>query len=688
MLNLVIMNIIVIFSAGLLMRYFFGFKDIIDYLLAFFLLYFAQIVLSQELLGIFNILSLMNVILLNLFILVVIFAFIKSLKLKPAYDLKAKLEEAASGINLNRAQFFCLAAIAAFALVKVGINLVNPPFGWDSLNYHFTYPVEWLKYGNLDMSISISGDPSVSYYPINGSLFFLWFILPLKSVFLADLGQVPFFIAAFFATYSLGRKLNLSKEYAFFSAAIFTLVPNYFKQLKVAYVDIMAACMFIIALNYLFLLYKERSAKNTLFFSLAVGLTLGIKTTCLPLAVILAPLFFGAFLGKKKGGNFIPLFVLSLGVIIAAGGFSYIRNIIQTGNPLYPLDFKLFGVHLFKGVADNAAYRTAIRPGDFSPEKLLFHEGLGAQTTLLFLPGILLGLPLALWKKRGELSLYLLYFLILPYLLILVFRFVIPLPNLRYIYAALAVSSVIAFYAADILNIPKVLMRVLVVVCAVASISEFGKRFELSGSLILTVLLFLILPSLWNFVKSRKPIKIIIIAAAVILLALVFLEKYYIKNEYRRYLAMVKYSGFWPDAAKAWIWLNENTSGNNIAYIGRPVAFPLYGTNLKNNVYYVSVNKTEPAMLHYFPDSRYDWGYDGDKVLRNFEAPDNYRGKADYDVWLANLKKKDTDLLFIYSDLLGGGIEFPLEDGWAKSHPEIFNPAFENDTIHIYKLKK
>ena len=688
MLSLIIMNLIVLASAGLLMRYFFGFKDIIDYLSAFFLLYFAQVVLSQELLGIFNILSLINVILLNLFILAVIFIFIKSLKLKPAYDLKGKFEEAFSGINLNRAQFFCLAAIAAFALIKIGINLVNPPFGWDSLNYHFTYPVEWLKNGNLGMSISISGDPSVSYYPINGSLFFLWFILPLKNVFLADLGQFPFFIAAFFATYSLGRKFSLSKEYAFFSAAIFTLVPNYFKQLKVAYVDIMVACMFIIALNYLFLLYKERSAKNTLFCSLAVGLMVGIKTTAMPLAVILVPAFLGAFLMKKRGANFIALFVLSLCVIAATGGFSYIRNIIQTGNPLYPLDFKVFNIHLFKGVADNAAYRTGIRPGDFSPAKLLFHEGLGAQTTLLFLPAILLGFPLALWRKRGELSLFLAYFLILPFLFILVFRFVIPLPNLRYIYAGLAVSSIIAFYVVDILNIPKAIMRALVVICAVASMAEFGKRFELSASLIFTVLLFFILPGLWNFVKSRKPVKIIFISAAVILLALVLLEKYYIKNEYRRYLAMVKYSGFWPDAAKSWLWLNENTTGNNIAYIGRPVPFPLYGTAFKNNVYYVSVNRVEPAMLHYFPSSRYEWGYDGDKVLRNFEATNNYRGNANYDVWLKNLKMKDTDFLFIYSDLLGRGIEFPLEDSWARLHEVIFKLVFSNDTIRIYRLNK
>ncbi len=687
MLNIIIMNLIVIGSAGLLMRYLFPFKGIIDYLLAFFLLYFAQIVLSLELLGIFNSLYIMNVILLNLVVLIFVFVLIKSLKLIPVPGFKEKLRESVSSISFNRAQIFCLAVIISFAAVKVAINLMNPPFGWDNLNYHFTYPVEWLKYGNLNMPISISGDPSVSYYPINGSLFFLWFILPLKNVFLADLGQVPFFIAAFFTTYSLARKLSLSKEYAFFSAAIFTLVPNYFKQLKIAYVDIMVACMFIIALNYLFLLYKERSARNTLFYSLAVGLMLGIKTTALPLAIILAPAFFGAFLARKKAGNFIPLFLLSVSVIIATGGFSYIRNLIQAGNPLYPLDFKVFNIHLFKGVADNAAYRTAIRPGDFSPGKLLFHEGLGVQTTLLFLPAIFLGLPLSLWRKRGELSFYLVYFLILPFLFILIFRFIIPLPNLRYIYAALAVSSIIAFYAADILNIPKIILRVLVIICAVASMAEFGKRFELAGSLVFTVLLFLILPGLWHFVKTRKLARVFLIGSAVIFLTLVLLEKYYIKNEYRRYLAMVKYSGFWPDTAKAWVWLNANTSGNNIAYIGRPVPFPLYGTGLKNNVYYVSVNTVEPAMLHYFPNSKYIWGYNGNEVFRNFESPENYRGNADYNVWLSNLKKKKTDFLFIYSELIKKTDDFPIEDKWAIMHPEIFNLVFENSTIRIYKLK-
>jgi hypothetical protein len=169
---------------------------------------------------------------------------------------------------------------------------------------------------------------------------------------------------------------------------------------------------------------------------------------------------------------------------------------------------------------------------------------------------------------------------------------------------------------------------------------------------------------------------------------LILLEKDYIKNEYPRYIKMVKYSGFWPDATKAWEWLNRNTKSDNIAYIGRPVPFPLYGTNFKNNVYYISVNKTEPAKLHYFPNSYYHWGDDFSGLHKNLEAKGNYRSDTDYSVWFNNLKKHNTDYLFVYSLHQTKDIEFPIEDTWAKINPTKFAPVFTNETIHIYKILK
>lgn len=684
--TLLLMNLVVIVNVLLITSFFFNFTKLSDYLTTLFLLYVAQIVFSLQLLGIFKQLYLPQVLALNLLFLCIGIFFVSTFGRKmKRQDYKDYLTDISHFFLMNKVELLCFSSIAGFFIVKIVINLMNPPFGWDSLNYHFPFPVEWLKHGNLENPISISGDPSVSYYPINGSLFFLWFILPLKNVFLADLGQAPFFIAVFLAVFSIARKFGLDKEYAFFSASLFSFMPNYFKQLKIAYVDVIVASLFLMTFNFLIIAFRERSLKKLLLASISLGLMLGTKTTAMPLTLLLLLLLLAVAFYSFPRRIFYAL-GLVFGAIAVFGSFSFIRNILQTGNPLYPLNFKIFDFVVFKGVIDNSMYRTGIRPGDFSLAKILFSEGLGVQTVLLALPAVL-SAPLFLFKQKKSADLVFGYFLILPALLILVFRFILPLPNIRYIYALFAIGLIIAFYLLDILKAPKALTRWLVVICILASAAENGKRIELVVSFVMTALVFILLPFFLRVIKKWFVIILLSVFLIVTFPALLLLEKDYVANEYPRYISMVKYSGFWPDATKAWVWLDNNTDKNNIAYIGRPVSLPLYGRNFKNNVYYVSVNKVEPAMLHYFPNSRYIWGYNGNETFRNFESPENYRGNADYNVWLANLKNKKIDFLFIYSELIKKTDDFPIEDKWAISHPEIFNLVFENSTIRIYKLK-
>ncbi|MBU2258087.1 MAG: hypothetical protein KJ926_03085, partial [Candidatus Omnitrophica bacterium] len=75
MITFFLMNLAVGLSAYLLVYRLFCFTDLIDSLLAFFLLYFSQIILSEITLGIFGALTLTNVVLLNLIILSIVFYF-------------------------------------------------------------------------------------------------------------------------------------------------------------------------------------------------------------------------------------------------------------------------------------------------------------------------------------------------------------------------------------------------------------------------------------------------------------------------------------------------------------------------------------------------------------------------------------------------------------------------------------
>jgi len=244
-----------------------------------------------------------------------------------------------------------------------------------------------------------------------------------------------------------------------------------------------------------------------------------------------------------------------------------------------------------------------------------------------------------------------------------------------------------AFYAIKLLSIPLLIVDLLAVICTAASISELAKRSELIAAIILSVVLFFSLNILVNtgsrLARKKLFVPVFFLAVFCILSAL---NQDYVKNEYKRYVKMVKYSGFWTDAVKAWDWLNDDTFGNNIAYIGRPVPFPLYGSNFKNNVYYVSVNSVDPAKLHYFPGSSYKWGMDFSGLHSSFEEAGNYRGGADYTVWLENIMGRKTDYLFVYSLHQTKDISFPIEDSWARQNPQEFMPVYQNETIHIYKI--
>ena len=116
--------------------------------------------------------------------------------------------------------------------------------------------------------------------------------------------------------------------------------------------------------------------------------------------------------------------------------------------------------------------------------------------------------------------------------------------------------------------------------------------------------------------------------------------------------------------------------------------FPLYGSNFKNNVYYISVNRTQPAKLHYFNNSKYEYIKGFESLLKSIEEENNYRGNADYNIWLDNLLKSGSDYLFVYSLQQTKTTIFPLEDNWARVNPDKFKLVFTNNTIHVYRIIK
>jgi len=139
------------------------------------------------------------------------------------------------------------------------------------------------------------------------------------------------------------------------------------------------------------------------------------------------------------------------------------------------------------------------------------------------------------------------------------------------------------------------------------------------------------------------------------------LERKYEREQFVRYCLFYEEK----EVALGWKWLNENTGiSSRVAYAGRAEIYPLFGSKLKNNVFYVSVND-KPNIPHLYPNGEYRTG-------ENFNS------------WLRNLRQEKVDFIFVYQ--LHDMLQFPTEEQWVRKHPEIFNLLFSNPKISIYSF--
>lgn len=686
MLILILSNSLVILSSYFIARRFFAGLGFTDFLLFCFTLFLAQITLAQTLLGLSGNLFASNIILLELIVALGAFS-VYSLN-KPKTSL-AKPD--AGFIFNNKIILLAVSVFTAFFGQKLLINLVNPPMCPDSLQYHLMFPAVWLQNGSLDNPLVIFGSrptsaelSALSYYPLNGELFFFWLMFPLKNALLADIGEAPFYFAGILAVYSILRKFNLKKDTAFLGGMLWVLIPNLFKQIRNgSQVDVICAALFLLALNNLIILGREARLKNACLFGITLGLLLGTKVLNLYWAVSLLPLA-GYYLYKNYAEikfRRVIIFMLAVAImIILFGGFTYLRTFLTTGNPFYPVKIAALGRQIFPGFIDKEAFSNLfVRWSEFSLSKMFFSEGLGAQFMLFVLFGTFIPLSAAPFiRRKYNFGREAIFIFSMPLIMFLMYFFVIKAYWVRYFFPYLGVGIIAAFLFLERLRWGRIYITISGLICIFSSMAELAHRNELIVSLCVSALIFIILVVFRKKLIPRAryflSLKAAILVSAVLLACLYFLNERYNREEFIRYAASVKgkSKAIWPkDMALAWKWLNENTgTGKRIAYTGRSEIYPLFGTKLKNRVFYVSTND-KPGLPHYYSDGLY-------RQEKNFTA------------WAINLKEKKADYLFValpfdINNESSDKREFPIEDRWASEHPELFKQVFNNSLVRIYE---
>jgi hypothetical protein len=306
------------------------------------------------------------------------------------------------------------------------ILALTPPFARDALIHHLAIPKLWIMHGGFyDTPWAV-----YSYYPMNLDLLYL---IPLY--FGNDI--IPNFIhlgfgigTAVIIYYYLRRRLNHIA--GLLGGLIFISTPIIIRLSTVAYVDL-GLVFFITASILAFMRWRESEYKQykwLLISSVAMGLALGTKYNALVSCffLVLAVVFIHSrdvgdqWKAVKYG---LIFFVISLVV------FSpwLIKNIILTGNPLYPL---FNGIFNSNAGSDGGTYSVASgysHLGMFKVREILYGESLweillipvriffqGQDNSARYFEGVLnpiliIFVPFAFIKKNMKIEkLFFLYF--------------------------------------------------------------------------------------------------------------------------------------------------------------------------------------------------------------------------------------------------------------------------------------
>ena len=576
------------------------------------------------------------------------------------------------------------AALGTALVQRLWAGLHRKTFFYDVLSYHLHLPAAWHAVGRLTLVPTPFGDPAPAYTPANAELLFGVALAAAGNASLAHAGQLPFAALAVLAIHATARQLGAARAVGLTAALSFLLIPEVWQQAPTAMADLAMASFFLAALP--FLLRLESVARNwpdVLSLGAALGLLLGTKYVAVVLSLPLllwaaAVLWRGRRTPQGRPGNAVAIAALAA-LVLACGGFWYVRNAALTGNPLFPATITVGGRALLRGLLDGAALRAS--------EYHLPVTDLGALAELLSDCGwaFSAAIVVAAWFARrtrwpaGVAALTLLLW------------FAVPYQQSRFFFAAFGLGAVLLAAAAS--RAPRAAAWVPAAATA-GSVLQFptAGRLMVIGVAGLTAVLATVLvghrhlatDTRWSqgvrALTDRRRGRLAIATAAIVVVATAI--------GWARSRSDAFAYGVGDDHDAAWGWMRDHVHGARIAYTGSNLPLPLWGPRFENVVRYVPIQGGSASAPHDYLHVA------APSVDETPSEPAPERSAPDRVAWLANLATFGADWLFVARMYPGVARanrrdrdDFPIERPWADALPQQFALRYATAGVRIYQLQ-
>lgn len=581
--------------------------------------------------------------------------------------------------------------LSTFAHVRAA--RYGPPgaYGFDDISYHLTAVATWVERGDLAMPKFAVGDDSTPYYPIVGEIVSWVLLAPFgTNDVAARWSQLPFALATLVAMAALARRLGLSPRSALPALVLYWSLTRVFPQLALgAGNDHSTAFFLLAAYDGALELARRRTPGTGLYAGTALGLLLGTKY----LGVLFAPLVAGVWLvarltGPRADGygeRLLPGLTAAAAAAVA-GGYTYLRNLVTTGNPVFPAPVRIGGVELLSGWEHaTIAWRRQLPEWPIDLPEFLWRADLWGPvapwaliTAALAAPAVALLLPrrkgadgggpraAGRWLEAAVLALPAATF-------VLFLRLMHDHRDFRYVFGGVAVAAVGWGYLADRLERSgrqgaRSLAAALrgATYAAVAGWVAFRPEPPLPDPrpwlwLLLAALLGLAAAVRWEGVRRgfgavvRHPGRVAVAAALVLVPLAEHVAARYPERKLQHRL-VPRY-------------LEEHLlgpEGGTLAYVGSNAPYLYFGSRLQNRVVIV------PTTMRDLDRRLYDWGGTTAQPYR--------RGRAT--VWIDNLERLGVSFVVV----VRLGHEAP-ERRWMLRHPERFQQVAEQGIEEVWRFE-
>jgi hypothetical protein len=577
------------------------------------------------------------------------------------------------------------ASVALLAIVTLRFfhqnrNLIPGFFGFDDLSYHLAAVATWFQYGDLRMLKFSFGDPSTTFYPIGAELFSWVLIAPFHdSDILARWSQLPYAIFSGVALLAICRRLGLPRRAGVLAAVSFLSIRRVLPVLAFTAGNDHTASFFVLAgVDAVIRLARRPRAGTAVYAGLVLGLLAGTKYIgILYVAALLGVLVVSALAHRadweardRAPRTLLRNAAILAGIALLAGGYTYLRNVWTTGNPLFPSPVHIAGIEIFQGWESTSLTERMLQPDAAIdiPDFLLERRDLfGPAFPYTLLPAALLAplLALALRRRIGPHPLWIdtLLVFLLPVGFFLLFLYgTHDHRDMRYFMPGVALAGILFAW---LLELPGGRTgTVLRCLAFLVPIHHLARRFRVEvWQEVLGVAVLLAVTALWFWLRDRRPApasparRLRWGVAGLVLLALAAGPVGRSIETYQKRKMRAE-----PIVAQ----LERMTGGRpvQIAYLGWNQPYLFYGSRLQNRV--------EMVPYDWDLDSRFfDWG-------SSPELPFNHR--------LPRRWVRQVDALGIdYMVVVRAGFENP-ERRWIEERPKKFRLAYGDGIREIWQV--